>query len=709
MPPIAAVGGVIKPMHDTPLYCDLETFSEVPIKFGSHAYSEGVEVMLFAYAFGDEEPKVVDLTTGCALPAELDQALRDPERMTVWHNGGGFDRIQLRRGLGITIPVERIHDTMVQALCHGLPGGLGPLCEILKISEEESKDKRGKQLINLFCKPRPKSQKLRRATRETHPKEWAEFIEYAARDIPAMRAIYKKMPMWNYRGRERELWELDQRINDRGIKVDLNLAREAIATVARAQKDLAEQTQLLTDGEVQAATQRDKLIKHILAEYGVQLPDMQADTLERRMNDQNLPWAVRELLAIRLQASTTSTTKYKALINMASSDGVLRGTTQFCGASRTGRWAGRGFQIQNLPSRGLPSGKEIEFGIEAILAGAADIIYREPMKIVSAAIRGCLVAREGKKLVVSDLSNIEGRAAAWLAGENWKLDAFREVDAGRGHDLYRLAYAKAFNIPVEEVDGGKEKGPMRQIGKVLELFMQYEGGVGAFITGAVTYGIDLDKMADAAWDALPEWAVMEATAAHKWAFKRDKIFGLAPKTYIVCDALKRMWRAAHPEISGYWGELNDATRYAILSPGQTVTARRLRIRRDGAWLRIILPSGRALCYAAPKVDEKGKVSYLGVNAYTRRWQKINTYGGKTFENICQAFARDIMAYNMPAMEHWGFDILGTVHDEVITEAPDDDDIGEALLSALLAENPPWADDIPLHAGGFEAPRYKKDD
>lgn len=696
-------------MHEEPLYCDLETYSEVPIKHGTHAYAEGAEVMLFAYAFGDEAPKVWDATDGSPMPEDLEMGLADPEQMTVWHNGGNFDRIILQHALKFNLPVGRIHDTMVQALTHGLPGGLGPLCEILKISEEESKDKRGKQLINLFCKPRPKSQKLRRATRETHPKEWAEFIEYAARDIPAMRAIYKKMPMWNYRGAERALWELDQKINDRGIKVDLQLAHAAIATVGRAQTDLADRTNLITDGEVQAATQRDKLIKYILAEYGVQLPDMQADTLERRMNDQNLPWAVRELLGIRLQASTTSTTKYKALINMVSSDGVMRGTTQFCGASRTGRWAGRNFQIQNLPSRGLPSGKEIEFGIEAIIAGAADVIYNEPMKIVSAAIRGCLVARPGKKLVVSDLSNIEGRAAAWLAGEDWKLEAFRAVDAGKGHDLYRLAYAKAFNIPIEEVDGGKEKGPMRQIGKVLELFMQYEGGVGAFITGAVTYGIDLDAMADAAWDALPEWAVMEATGAHKWAFKRDKIFGLAPKTYIVCDALKRMWRAAHPEISSYWGELNDTVRAAILNPGKTFRARKLRIRRDGAWMRIVLPSGRALCYAAPKVDDKGKVSYLGVNSYTRRWQKINSYGGKFFENICQAFSRDIMAHNMPSMEVMGYDILGTVHDETITEAPDIEDYTAAELSEILATNPPWADDMPLHAGGFESPRYKKDD
>lgn len=670
--------------------------------------------MLFAYAFGDEAPKVVDLTAGCALPAELDQALRDPEQLTVWHNGGNFDRHQLRRGLGIDIPTERIHDTMVQALAHGLPGGLGPLCAIMNLGDDEAKDKRGKTLINLFCKPRPKSMKLRRATRETHPKEWAEFIEYAARDIPSMRAIYKKMPKWNYGSnsetskRETELWQLDQRINSRGINVDLALANAAIETVARAQKELADKANQITNGRVESTTQRDKLLRYILEEHGVTLPDLQASTLERRLNDTSLPWSVRELLAIRLQASTTSTTKFKALINMASEDAALRGTTQFCGASRTGRWAGRNFQIQNLPSKNLPKPKEIERGIEAILAGAADLVFRDVMKMVSAAVRGCLIARKGKKLFVSDLSNIEGRDAAWLADEKWKLEAFTALDNGTGADLYRLSYAKAFSINVNEVDGGEKKGPQRQIGKVMELALQYEGGVGAFITFSLFYNIDLDQMAADAWNAIPKRILSEAAQAWGWAVKKGKTFGLCKETYMVCDALKRLWREAHPAISGYWDELADTVRHAIANPGQTYAARKLRIRRDGAWLRIILPSGRALCYAAPRVSERGNISYLGVNSYTRKWARTKTYGGKLFENACQAVARDVMAANMPTMEVIGYDILGTVHDEVITESWDDGDKSAEDLSNILATQPEWAEGLPLAAGGFESYRYRKD-
>lgn len=696
-------------MHSEPLYCDLETFSEVPIKNGTHAYAEKAEVMLFAYAFGDEAPKVWDLTETDIYPRDLFEGLNDPKRMTVWHNGGNFDRVILQHALNINLPVERIHDTMVQALAHGLPGGLGPLCTILGVSEEEAKDKRGKQLINLFCKPRPKSSKLYRATRETHPKEWAEFIEYAAKDIPAMRAIHKKLPMWNYRGKERALWELDQRINDRGFAVDLDLAHAAIRTVDRVQAGLSEQTREITDGEVGSATQRDKLLAYILKEHGVDLPDLQQSTLERRISDQNLPESVRELLAIRLQASTTSTTKYRALINMASSDGVLRGTTQFCGASRTGRWAGRNFQIQNLPSKGLPKPAEIERGIAAILNDAADLIYAEPMKMVSAAVRGCIVPRPGKKLIVSDLSNIEGRDAAWLAGEEWKLQAFYDLDAGTGHDLYRLSYAKSFNIDVNEVDGGKPKGPQRQIGKVQELALQYVGGVGAFITFSLVHNINLDQMAHDAWDAIPERIMAEANKAWLWAVKKNSTFELNWKTYMVCDSLKRLWREAHPAISGYWSELEDAARQAITNPGLTVPARLLKFRRDGAWLRMILPSGRAVCYASPKIDDKGKISYLGVNSYTRRWTRIGTYGGKIFENACQSVARDVMAENMPAMEECGFDILGTVHDETITEAPDTDEFSAEGLAAILSTQPEWAEGLPLAASGFEAYRYRKDD
>lgn len=683
------------------LYLDTETFSPVPITNGTHAYAEQAEVMIWTYALGDGPVKLWDCTAGHTVPGDLAEYLADDGILLVAHNSH-FDRTVLRHN-GYDFPVTRWRDTMVKALSHGLPGGLAALCDILKVPTDQAKDKAGRQLIQLFCKPRPATSKIRRATRETHPKEWAEFLEYAKLDIHAMRAVDQKLPEWNYQGVELALWHLDQVINDRGVLVDTELADAAISAVARAQKILAARTLELTDGAVQAATQRDALLRHLLAEYGIDLPDMQMSTLERRIADPDLPEAMRELLAIRLQASTTSTSKYKTLAKAVSSDGRLRGTLQFNGASRTGRWAGRLFQPQNLPRPVLKQDK-IDAGIAALKADCADLIFANVMELTSSAVRGCIVAPKGKKLVVSDLSNIEGRDQAWLAGEEWKLQAFRDFDAGTGHDLYKLAYAKSFGIKPEAVSKDQ-----RQVGKVQELALGYEGGVGAFLTFAAAYNIDLEAMGEQAIGAIPQSILSEANSALAWTRLNNRpTFGLSDRAWLVCDSFKRSWRYAHPAIASMWKELDEAAQMAVARPGVTMTCRSLRLRRDGAWLRIRLPSGRSLCYPSPQLDTSGKLSYMGINQYSRKWSRLKTYGGKLFENVCQAVARDVMAHNMPTIEQAGYRLVLTVHDEVVTEAPDSDEFNDQHLSTLLATNPPWALDMPLAAGGFTAYRYRKD-
>lgn len=686
----------------TTLHLDLETYCEVPIQNGTHAYAEHAEVMLFAWALDDGPVAVWDCTADPIMPAALDAALRDPAVILQAHNSH-FDRTVLRHAMpGYPLPVERWRDTMVQALAHSLPGGLGQLCDILKVDQDKAKDKDGRQLIHLFCKPRPATSKIRRATRETHPEQWAKFVAYAGLDIVAMREIQKRLPVWNYQGDELALWHLDQRINDRGVAIDTELVHAAITAVNREQKDLAHRTAEITDGTVQAATQRDALLRHVLEAYGLSLPGMQQSTLERRINDPDLPVELRELLAIRLQASTTSTSKYKTLAKGVSSDGRLRGTLQFDGASRTGRWAGRLFQPQNLP-RPVLEQDEIDQGVEALVAGCADLVASDIMKLTSSAIRGCIVAPRGKKLVVADLSNIEGRMIAWLAGEAWKLQAFRDFDAGHGPDLYKLAYAKAFGISPDEVDKHQ-----RQIGKVMELMLGYEGGVGAFLTGAATYGIDLNAMAEAAWDSIPSGITAEAEQFLNWrAGKKMGTFSLAPRTFIVCDSLKRMWRAAHPAIAAFWKELQDAAVQAVLRPGVTMTCRTLKLRRDGAWLRIRLPSGRFLCYPSPAVED-GKLSYMGVNQYSRKWARLKTYGGKLAENVTQAAARDILASSMRPVEDAGYQIVLSVHDELITEAPDSPEFNPGHLASFMTDNPAWAEGLPLAAAGMEVYRYRKE-
>ncbi|WP_231643256.1 DNA polymerase [Ralstonia syzygii] len=687
----------------TTLWLDLETYCEVPIQNGTHVYAEGAEVLLFAYALDDGPVRVWDCTAEPIMHADLDAALRDPSVVLYAHNSH-FDRTVLRHAMpGYPLGLPRWRDTMVKALAHSLPGALGDLCSILKVPTDKAKDKAGKQLIMLFCKPRPATSKLRRATRETHPAEWAKFVEYAGLDIEAMRAIDKKLPAWNYQGAELALWHLDQTINDRGVMVDTDLAHAAIRAVERAQKVLAARTSDITLGAVQAATQRDAMLRHVLAAYGLDLPDMQQSTLERRIADPDLPAELRELLGIRLQASTTSTSKYKTLAKGVSRDGRLRGTLQFNGASRTGRWAGRLFQPQNLP-RPVLKQNTIEQGIKALKAECADLLFSNIMELTSSAIRGCIVAPEDKKLVVADLSNIEGRMIAWLAGEEWKLAAFREFDEGTGPDLYKLAYAKAFAVSPDSV--GKDQ---RQIGKVMELMLGYEGGVGAFLTGAATYGIDLDAMADAAWPSIPTDIIAEAEQFLAWRTQqRLGDFGLKLKTFIVCDALKRLWRRAHPAVSSFWKELEEAARLAVLRPGTTYDCRVLKVRRDGAWLRIRLPSGRFLCYPSAQLDEAGKLSYMGINQYSRKWSRLKTYGGKLAENVTQAASRDVLAANMPAIEAAGYQIVLSVHDENITEADDRDRFNAGHLADLMATNPLWADGLPLAAAGFEAYRYRKD-
>ncbi|HCB3736800.1 TPA: DNA polymerase [Klebsiella pneumoniae] len=688
-------------MSETILWGDLETYCEIPITNGTHAYAESVEVMLFAWAIGNEPVNVWDLTAGEPIPGPLFKALTDPDTLLYFHNSH-FDRTVLRHTHPrLAPPVERWRDTMVQALAHSLPGALGALCEVLGVPQDKAKDKEGKSLIQLFCKPRPKNSKLRRATSKTHPVEWQRFVAYAGLDIEAMREVYKRLPKWNYQGAELALWHRDQQINDRGVCMDVQFAQAAIEAVDLEQKQLAKRTQVMTDGEVQAATQRDAMIMHIVESYGVDLPDMQRSTLERRIADPDLPSPVKELLAIRLQASTTSTSKYKSLMKGISSDGRLRGTLQFCGASRTGRWAGRLFQPQNLPRPTLEQ-ERIDEGIEALKSGCADLLFDNVMELTSSALRGCIMAPAGKKLVVSDLSNIEGRKLAWLAGEAWKLDAFRRYDEGTGPDLYKLAYARAFNISHEDVTKYQ-----RQIGKVMELGLGFGGGVAAFLTFALVYGLDLEELATAALPNIPRDVQREAKSWYDESVKRKATYGLTERVFIACDSLKRLWRRAHPETCDFWFQLERTVRAAIATPKKTLYCGYMKVRRDGAWLRIQLPSGRALCYPSPST-EKGNITYMGINSYSRKWQRLKTYGGKLVENVTQAAARDVLAGNMPLIENAGYSIVLTVHDEVICEAPDSDNYTDAALSSLLSTNPTWAPDIPLNAGGFEALHYRKE-
>lgn len=708
------------------LWLDLETYCETDLKrAGTHRYAEQVEIMLVAYAFDDGPVSVWDCTEGEPMPYELFECLEDPDELITAHNAN-FEITVTNKVWGPNIALRRWRCTMAQALSHGLPGGLGLLCEIFDLDRDQAKMKEGDELVKLFCKPRPKTSKVRRATKETHPQDWATFKKYAGRDITSMRILAQKMPRWNYPDNREELaaWHHDMQVNARGFLVDTDLAEHAIRAVAKEKARLAERTQTLTGYDedtgagVRSTTQRDKLLKYILEYYGVDLPDMSASTLERRVNDPDLPQPLRELIAIRLEASTAASGKYAALTRSVSSDKRLRGTMQFCGASRTGREAGRIFQPQNMMRPTLKH-DQIEFGIRAIKAECEDLFFTNIMEVAGNAVRGCIIAPEGKKLAVSDLAGIEGRGAAWIAREEWKLQAYRDYDTiigvdkkgkpvRKGHDTYAMAYAKAFDVTPESVMEDKEKGTgmQRQIGKVMELMLQYEGGVGAFITGAASYGIDLDHMAEVAWHTLPQETVDEAEGFYDWTVKqRRSTFGLERKTFVTCDSLKRLWRGAHPNITESWKLIKEAVIDAIRNPNQVFRYNSLCFMRTGKWLRVRLPSGRYLCYSIPRVDDKGQISYYGVNNYTRKLGRIKTYGGKLLENFTQALCRDILFCKMPIAEAAGYAIVLHVHDELITETTDGDDEGLSNILALPIATLPG---FPLAAAGFTADRYRKE-
>jgi len=651
----------------TTLWLDLETYCELPITVGTHAYAEKAEVLLAAYAVDDADPVVLDLTNGATLNDI--QTLIDNADKVVIHNSA-FDRTILKHQ-NVHLPVQKIHDTMVQALAHSLPGSLGALCQTLGVPVDQSKDVAGKKLIQLFTKPRPKAQKLRRATRETHPDEWRAFSDYAARDILAMRAVSLKLPKWNLAAFERAVWEADQAVNDRGIAVDLDLAHGALRAFRSEAQRLAVQMFDLTGGRVVSATKRDKLLEHLVGAHGLTLESLTKGDVDAILKDAGTGTEVRALLKNRQQASATSPAKYSALIKGTSSDGRLRGTLQYCGAGRTGRWGGRLFQPQNLPRPTL-SVTQIENGIRAMKAGCEDLLVANVSQLCSSAVRGALIAAPGRKLVVADLANIEGRMLAWLAGEEWKLQAFRDVDRGVGHDLYVLAYSRSFGVTPEAVLKNKKSGDgrMRQIGKVQELALGYQGGAGAFLSMAGIYGI-----------VLSETEVAEIVKA---------------------------WRKAHPATTRFWYDVEHAARRAVRGAGDVFSVEAVRFDVRDGWLRIRLPSGRYLCYPEVAAGDDGRLTYMGTNQYTRRWERLETYGGKLVENIVQAASRDVLAHGLLGAEKAGYQVCLHVHDELITETPDKPDYTAEGLEQIMATNPPWSLGLPLAAAGYEAYRYRKD-
>ena len=652
------------------LWLDLETFSDIPIKHGAHKYAEAAEVLLVALAIDESPVQVWDTQDAVNWREALQQAIDKAERVVI-HNSA-FDRTVLRH-CGVDLPVDKIDDTMVTALAHSLPGSLGQLCDVLGVPQDKSKDKAGRRYIQLFTKPCPKNWKIRRATRETHPDEWKGFVEYARLDVDAMRHIHGRLPDWNSSHGERYLWQLDQRVNDRGVAIDLDLARSAIRAFHRASGALASRAAALTGGLVSSTTQRQRFIDYLRDVRGFEPEDLTKGTVEALLKEADLDPKVRELLEIRQQAAATSPAKYKVLIGATSRDGRLRGTIQFCGAARTGRDAGRIFQPQNLPrTPDWFDGDVQEATIEAFKHDCEDIIYDNVSERCAFAVRGSLLAARGSKLVIADLSNIEGRVLAWLAGEQWKIEAFKLYDRGEGPDLYKVTAGRILGKDPYEVT----KGERQTQGKVPELAGGYGGGLGAY-----------RKMGGDVFNAMDDDAIMEIVQA---------------------------WRKAHPATKKLWYDVEGAVRSAVRAKGESFEVRGL-LRVDTAYgpdnvdyVRIRLPSGRYLCYRNMHINDAGQLVYEGINQYTRKWELLETYYGKLVENIVQAVARDVFMTGMRKAEEAGYSVVLRVHDELVCEVPDDPAFTHDALAGMMGENPSWSIGLPLSAAGFSAYRYRKE-
>lgn len=720
------------------LFCDLETYSGTSIKCGPHRYAETAEVLLWGYAVDDAPAKVWDLTSGAPMPADLEAALDAVlagKGFTVWHNGMNFDTVVLKHAMGIDIPPERVIDTMVLAYEHGIQlASLAALSVLFKLPVDQAKDKDGARLVNTFCQPAPSNHKADRYRREDKPADWARFVNYCRLDIEAMRAVFKKMPKWNCTKEERRIQVLDAEINRRGMLMDVALARGALHEWEAVKVRYANECSMRTGGAVGSATQRDALVKFMHDEYGVSIQGLSRTEVERRLDDPSIPEPVKELLRLRVRTTKNSVAKYRALLDAVSSDGRLRGGLQFRGASRTGRFSGRHFQAQNL-ARPTMKNAEIEAAIEAVKSGFASAIYPDVGEVLANCLRGCIIAPEGSKLIIADYSNIEGRMLAWLAGEEWKLEAFREFDTlqaedgswvtpdrlltgehpplarnakgeaiHKGHDLYKVAYGKAFGI-----DPGDVTKNQRQVGKVLELALGYGGGVPAFMNFAGIYRVDLEAMACEVERTIDRehWEAAARYCAR--AFAEGKGVG-TEHVFTACDAVKRAWRASNSNIEALWSKVGDAIADAIGNPGSVIQAtRNVTADARGNYLRLRLPSGRYLVYANPRLENDGRgFSYMGANSYTRKWERIESRGAKAVENLTQGASVDILTNALLALDAAGYRAVLTVHDEIIAETPDTAAYSAAAMSRLMATTPEWAKGLPLQAPGFESHRYRKE-
>jgi len=646
----------------TILSIDIETYSSIELKtHGVYKYVEApdFEILLFSYAFDDGPVQTIDLTKE-KLPQFLIDALLDPNIIKSAYNAN-FERICLSKHLGIKLPIEQWRCSSVHALYLGLPGWLEGVAEALKL--EHQKDSAGKNLINYFskpCKPTKSNGGRTRNLPEHDPEKWQAFIRYNQQDVEVERAVRKALEKYPMPKSEWRLWFIDQEITDRGVRIDPVLVQHAIECSEKHKAKLEAEAVKLTGLENPNSVVQLK--EWFEKAEGLEIESLNKKAIPKLMKEVESQTAER-VLALRQELAKTSIRKYQAMERVMGRDGRTRGLLQFYGANRTGRWAGRLIQVQNLPRNNLP---DLDLARKLLRAGdyeSLELLFESVPDTLSQLIRTAIIPDDGHRFIVADFSSIEARVVAWLAGEKWRMDVFNSHGK-----IYEASAAQMFRVPIESIDKGS---PLRQKGKIAELALGYGGAVGALkAMGALEMGMAEDELPD----------------------------------------LVKTWRAANPNITKFWWDVEAAAHDAVKNRKITILQYGLTFSYESGCLFITLPSGRRLAYPRPRIENdtrfnKPILTYEGIEQ--KLWKRLKTYGPKLVENIVQAVSRDCLAAAIVRLHEAGYRIVFHVHDEVIAEMPNS--VGSVEEMCEIMSRPiEWAPGLPLGADGFECEYYRKD-
>lgn len=648
---------------------DFETYSETDIKSaGAFKYMEDpkFELLLMAYAYGDDEVKLVDFASGDDWPEGFKEDLVNPDVLKIAHNAA-FEREAIRQALGLYSPPEQWLDTMHMAAQCGLPLSLDGVGKALGFDEDTAKMKEGKALIRYFCQPCKPTKVNGGRTRnlpEHAPEKWETFKDYCVRDVVAEHAIYKTLSKWTPNDTERKFWALDAKINEKGVRIDKQLAAMAVAMDNRYKEELTEIAVAITGLENPKSVSQIK--NWLFDQEGKEFPSLNKKVIADVVSQLETEEA-KKFMAIRTELSKSSTAKYEAMLRAMCRDDHVKGCFQFYGANRTGRFAGRLVQFQNMSKNEMP---DIESCRNLVRSGKytqVKALYDGVSRPLSELVRTAIIPEEGHQLLVSDFSAIEARVIAWFAGEQWRLQVFED-----GGDIYCQSASQMFKVPV--VKHG-ENGHLRQKGKVAELACGYGGGVGA----------------------------LKAFGADKMGMSEEEM-----------QETVDMWRAASPKIVQMWWDIGKAAARSIMRRSHVDTAYKgVSFDYEDGILWMNLPSGRSLAYFGAKYEPSARmpgkmtINYMGVDQQTKRWSKVETYGPKLVENLVQAASRDCLRESMLALDAAGYDIRAHVHDEIIVTEPIN---GRSVdeMSELMGAEIEWAPGLPLRGDGYATPFYRKD-